>query len=289
MVTLENNFLKVSIRNQGAEITSIVNKSTVTEHIWQADVAIWPWHAPNLFPIVGGCLDDEIHVEGKSFKLGRHGFARNTDFVEGDIKPTHAKFSLVFNDSTLEVYPYKFTFQVLYDLIDNKLRVSYKVINNDDKTIYFSVGAHPAFNVPFFNNEVLEDYFLEFEEEEVLETHLLSENGLFSGNKELVPASGNRLPLTNELFAKDALVFKNLKSREISIKSKNHKHSLSVKYPYFNYMGLWAKPGASFVCIEPWLGCADSQGEKVDIKQKEAIHSLEHGHVFEVDFTIELN
>ncbi|MDB5120792.1 MAG: aldose 1-epimerase family protein [Sphingobacteriales bacterium] len=289
MVTLENNFLKVNIRSQGAEITSLINKSTVTEHVWQADADVWPWHAPNLFPVVGGCTNNEIHADGKTYRIGRHGFARNTEFAVADVKPTHAKFSLVFNENTLEVYPYKFTFQVLYDLVDNKLRISFKVINNDDKTIYFSVGAHPAFNVPFFKNEVLEDYYLEFEKEEVLETHLLSENGLFNGAKEIVPADNNRLPLTDDLFAKDALVLKDLKSRNISIKSKNHEHSLSVKYPHFNYLGLWSKPGASFVCIEPWLGCADSEGKTMDIKEKEAIHALEYGHVFEVDFTIELN
>ncbi|MDB5014441.1 MAG: aldose 1-epimerase family protein [Daejeonella sp.] len=289
MVTLENNFLKVSIRTKGAEITSITSKSTLTEHIWQADAEVWPWHAPNLFPIVGGCGNNQIHVDGKSYSLGRHGFARNAEFAVADVKSTHAKFSLAYNENTLEVYPYKFTFQVLYDLIDNKLRVSYKVINNDNKTIYFSVGAHPAFNVPFFKNEALEDYYLEFEKEEVLETHLLSQDGLFNGSKEVVPSQNNHLPLTNDLFAKDALVLKDLQSRSVSIKSKNHNHSLSVKYPYFNYLGLWAKPGASFVCIEPWLGCADSEGRTVDFKDKEAIHALELGHVFEVDFTIELS
>jgi galactose mutarotase-like enzyme len=289
MITIENNNLKVTIQNQGAEITSIINKATTTEHMWQADPEVWPWHAPNLFPIVGGCFNNEIHSEGKSYSLGRHGFARNSEFAASDLKPTHAKFSLVYDENTLAVYPYKFTFQVLYDLIDNKLRVSYKVINNDNKTIYFSVGAHPAFNVPFNTNETLEDYYLEFEEDEPLETHLLSESGLFNGTKEVVPVEAGGLPLTKELFVKDALVLKDLKSRSVTIKSKKHERSLKVKFPHFNYLGLWSKPGSSFVCIEPWLGCADTEGKKWDISEKEAIHALEHGHVFEVDFTIELN
>ena len=286
MATLENDFLKVVISTKGAQLTSIYNKATKTEQLWQADASVWPWHAPNLFPVVGGLINDELFVDGKSYPMARHGFARKSEFVFLEGNEGYASFSLPGSEKTLEIYPYKFDFQVLYTLIDNALRVTYKLINLDHKTIYFSVGGHPAFNVPFHPGERYEDYYLEFETEEKLETHLLSADGYFTGETHPVPAPGNKLYLTRNLFDQDALVFKNLKSREVCIKSDKHDQSISVEFPHFNYLGIWAKGGADFVCVEPWLGCADTVNEHVDISKKEDIQKLKQGHVFEAAFFI---
>ena len=117
---------------------------------------------------------------------------------------------------------------------------------------------------------------------------MLDKDGFFSGEVKPVNFDKNKLHLTRELFNNDALVFKNLKSREVIIKSDRHDDSLSVEFPHFNYLGIWAKPGADFVCIEPWLGCADTAGKHADISQKEDIQLLEHGHVFESAFFISI-
>ncbi len=289
MVTLENDFLKVSVQSKGAEMTSIYNKLNGIEHLWQADPKVWAWHAPNLFPVVGGCLGNEIHLDGEKYPMERHGFARHSEFNLIEATDIHAKFSLSYNNQTMAVYPFKFTFQVLYDLFDSELRVSYKVINQDDKTIWFSVGAHPAFNIPFLKNEQIEDYYIEFEQEETLVKHLLSAAGYFNGDTELVATKRAKLFLTKDLFAKDALVFKNLESQKIYLKNRKNLHFIFLSYPHFNYLGIWAKPDSGFICIEPWLGCADTAGKIIDFKEKEAIHKLEHGHVFEVDFIIGIN
>lgn len=289
MISIENEFLKVTVRSQGAEMVSIFNKETQTEHLWQADPSVWPWHAPNLFPIVGGLNNNELQVDGQAYPMKRHGFSREFEFNLLDANQIHAKFSLPFSETTLAVYPYRFEFQILYDLFGRDLRVTYKVINQDDKTIYFSIGAHPAFRVPFFPNEQYGDYYLEFETSEPLLTHLLSENGLFSGETLLVPTEGQKLWLTKNLFDRDALVFKNITSKKVTIRSKNHNHSLSVGFKDFKDLGIWAKPGADFVCIEPWLGHADTEGEVTDIQQKAGIESVEHGHVFEAAFNISLS
>ncbi len=288
MAILENDFLKVEIDAKGAQLSSIYNKATQTEHLWQADAAVWPWHAPNLFPVVGGLINDELLVNGKAYHMGRHGFARQSEFILLDADEVHATFSLPNSETTLQVYPFKFDFQVLYTLIDNAIRLTYKLVSHDDKTIWFSVGGHPAFNVPFNAGERYEDYYLEFEAEENLVTHMLSDKGFFNGKENPVPTLNKRLCLTRELFNNDALVFKNLKSREVTIRSDKHDQSLSVEFPHFNYLGLWAKPGADFVCIEPWLGCADTEDKHVDISQKEAIQRLEPGHVFESAFFISI-
>ncbi|MDB5115507.1 MAG: aldose 1-epimerase family protein [Mucilaginibacter sp.] len=288
MTIIENDLFKVAIRNQGAELTSFYNKATKVEHLWQGDTAIWPWHAPNLFPIVGGLINDTLMVNGIAYKMARHGFNRNSELLLIESDAQSAKFSLPHSEKTLAVYPYKFDFQIHYDLIDDALRVTYKVINHDKKPVYFSVGGHPAFNVPFNKGEKYEDYYLEFEVAEKLETHQLSADGFFNGKTLPVPKQGNKLFLTRDLFNNDALIFKNLRSRVVTIKSTQHDQTLTVEFPHFNYLGVWAKPGADFVCIEPWLGCADTEGKQVDISQKEAIQKLLVGHVFEAAFFLSM-
>ena len=281
MTILENEFLKVSFDKKGAQLTSLFCKATNTEHLWQADKTIWGWHAPNLFPIVGALINDELLVEGKTYKMARHGFARNSDFMFLESGNNTITYSLPYNANTLAIYPYKFDFQIIYTLIENALRMTYKLINLDSKTIYFSVGGHPAFSVPFHKGENYEDYYLEFEADEHLETHLLAPEGFFNGEAEPTPTPNKKLYLTKNMFDNDALVFKNLQSRQISIKSDKHSQALSVEFPHFNYLGIWAKGGGDFVCIEPWLGCADTANHHDDISKKEAIQQLKVGHVFE--------
>jgi galactose mutarotase-like enzyme len=288
MTTIENEFLKVSIDSKGAQLSSFFNKETGIEQLWQADADVWPWHAPNLFPIVGQLLNDELVVDGRSYPLKRHGFARLSEFILLERTDVSASFSLPYSEKTLEIYPYKFDFQILYTLIDNALRITYKLINRDKKPVYFSVGGHPAFKVPFNANERYEDYYVEFEAQENLETHLLTTEGVFSGETHPIPTTNRRLYLTHDLFANDALVFKNLKSRMVTIKSDKHDQTLSVEFPHFNYLGLWAKTTADFLCIEPWLGCADSAGIPKDITAKEAIQKTDVGHVFEASFFISI-
>jgi galactose mutarotase-like enzyme len=288
MAIIENEYLRVEIGTKGAQLSSVYDKVNNLEHLWQADPAIWPWHAPNLFPIVGQLINDELLVDGKTYPMKRHGFARQSEFILLTEEAEHVVFSLPGSEQTGHVYPYKFDFQVLYTLIDNALRVTYKLVSYDDKIIYFSVGGHPAFRVPFFPGEKYEDYYLEFEIEEHLVAHMISAEGTFSGETEAIPSPGNRLYLSRHLFDKDALVFKELKSREVIIKSDKHDKSVSVEFPHFNYLGVWAKGGADFVCIEPWLGCADTAGKHVDISQKEDIQAVQPGHVFEAAFFISL-
>ncbi|QHT71255.1 aldose 1-epimerase family protein [Rhodocytophaga rosea] len=286
MAILENEFLKINIRNKGAELTSLIDKTSGTEHLWQGDPSIWNWHAPNLFPVVGGCLNNQLQIGDKTYPMERHGFARQSEFHVNKSTNEQAIFSLPSSPKTKQVYPYDFDFQIEYTLKEKELSITYRVINTSRERMYFSVGAHPAFNVPFTSSEQYTDYFLEFEHEEKLERHLLSGSGLFNGKTEPIALEGNKLLLTKDLFKQDALVFKNLSSSVITLRSRNHNQFVRVAYSQFPYMGIWAKPGADFLCIEPWLGCADSEGEPVDISRKEAIQQVEAGNVFEKVFTI---
>ncbi|HET8827740.1 MAG TPA: aldose 1-epimerase family protein, partial [Pelobium sp.] len=267
---------------------SIVNKSNGTEYIWQANPDVWPFHAPNLFPVVGGLKDNTLNVDGKQYPLGRHGFARHVTYRRIESAPLQAIFEYRYDEETLKAYPYKFEFQVIYHLEEKALRVSYKVINMDAGDIYFSVGAHPAFNVPFNEGEKFEDYYIEFSAEEELHTYQSGSDGLLSGKTNLVDTQQNRLFLSRDLFVNDALIFKNIKSRSVILKSTKSDQQVKVSYPNFNVLGIWTKGNAPFICIEPWLGVSDTTGEAKDISEKEGIQKLEKGHVFETDYTIEI-
>lgn len=289
MTTLENDALRVSIRPKGAELTSIFEKKNGVEHLWQADAGVWGWHAPNLFPVVGACLNDEIVVENQSYPMQRHGFARHSEFALRESSATSAVFSISFSQKTLPVFPYRFELRVAYALDGANLSVTYRVQNQDEKPVFFSIGAHPAFNVPFFPGEAYSDYFVEFDREEELTTHLLDPSGLFSGAAEPVPTEGQRLHLTEHLFDRDALVFKNHTSRRVSLGSRRHDRRVTVDFPDFNFLGLWAKSGAPFVCIEPWLGCADTEHNPLPFEQREGIQRVEVGETFEAGFTISVS
>lgn len=291
MTTLENDHLRVSIRPKGAELTSIFHKPTGIEHLWQADPTVWGWHAPNLFPVVGGCLNNQLLIDGETYPIERHGFARQSIFETTESTAAHAVFSLHSSDVTRVHFPYEFEFQIIYELNGPALTITYRVVNEDDKTVFFSVGAHPAFAVPFHADEAYQDYFIDFDQDEVLETHMLSSAGYFNGETKPVATenadtSSRRLHLTKHLFDQDALVFKNLASRRVALRSHKHVHSVTVDYPAFPYLGIWAKPGAPFVCIEPWLGCADREGQPKPIQEKEAIQHVEPEGVFTASFTI---
>lgn len=287
MVVLENDKLQVTIKLKGAELSSIKDKVSGKEYIWQGNPDVWGYHAPNLFPIVGGLKDNKITISGNDYNLSRHGFARTSMFRRIESTPNHAVFSLSYDDETLKIYPYKFEFEVAYSLSGNSLTILYKVINKDDKKIYFSVGAHPAFNIPLEESEVYEDYFIEFEKEETLVSSKLSTTGLFNGQyKEF--GQSTILDLTADLFNEDALVFKNLNSRVVYLKNRKNTQSIKVDFNQFNELGIWAKPGAPFVCIEPWLGYADNELGQKDISEKPGIQTLDHGHVFESNYTISI-
>ena len=286
MVVLENDQLKVSLNSKGAELMSIIDKKDQTEYIWQGDPEYWAFHAPHLFPVVGGLNQNSLSVDGNLYPLNRHGFARTSTFRRIESAPQQAIFELRYSQETLAAYPYKFEFQVIYFLVNRSLKVVYKVINLDSKDIYFSIGAHPGFNVPFNNETSFEDYYIDFQTDEHLKSHQLAANGLFNKETVTVLTEDNKLALCYDLFEKDALVFKNIKSRSVILKSNKSTKQVKLDFPNFNYLGLWSKDKASFVCIEPWLGCADVNGDHVDISKKEAIQLLKHGHVFETDFTI---
>jgi len=289
MHVLENEFLSVGILNKGAELCSISNKINGLEYLWQAEPSVWAFHAPNLFPVVGNCMNNQIQIDGVKYPMQRHGFARHSQFILTEISDNHGVFTLECSEDTLAVYPYKFSFEVIYHLQDTEIVIVYRVINKDEKPMYFSIGAHPAFNVPFSKDGVYDDYYIEFDQDEILLKHLFNEAGLFTGDTVQLNLENRRLNLSKDLFRDGALVFKEILSKEVLIRNHQSPNFISVTYEDFKSLGIWAAPDAPFVCIEPWLGYADSAGEQKEFSHKEGIQKLDISKVFECSFTIGIN
>ncbi len=289
MLQIENDYLKVGVLSKGAELCSIINKETGKEYIWQADPDIWGNHAPILFPIVGGLKNGSYNYEGKQYFLPRHGFVRNNNNIkltgQTEIGVT---FSLSHSEETLMDYPFQFSLEITYILNKNTLTVTHKVSNPGVKPLYFSLGGHPAFNVPLFESEEYEDYYLEFDKILDLETYLLTQDGLISTRTKKITENDCRINLHKNLFNKDALIFKGIKSKKVSLVSKNSGKILSVEYDDFNDLGIWAKPAAPFVCIEPWLGHADPEKTSGNIKTKEGIITLMPSRDFSASYAIKI-
>ena len=284
--TLENQHLKISLSNHGGELHSIKGKKDNTEFLWSGDEAYWKYHAPILFPIVGKVFNGKYTVDGKTYELPQHGLARVRDFEMIEQTKNSISFELKYSEDTLKVYPFKFSLIIKYTLNDINLSIDYIVKNLDNKEMYFSIGAHPAFMCPI-ENDKFDDYYFEFNEKENASIMQLVGPGYFSKEEKPYLKDENIINLSTDLFKNNALVFKNLKSNKISLKSKNHKKYLEFDFGEFPYLGLWTKDtGAPFVCIEPWFGHADFDGFNEEFKDKAAIQSLMPNKEFHCNYNI---
>jgi galactose mutarotase-like enzyme len=233
------------------------------EYMWQAD-PIWPRHAPNLFPIVGSLLDHEYVYEGKTYKLSHHGFARDLDFEMLHQSEHSICLILQQSEATLASYPFKFTLLVTYTLSDNTLKQTFRVINDDSKDVPVSFGGHPAFNA-----KPVDEYEIVYSESENVLSNQLS--GPYINDKTIQVIEGNTISLTENTFDNDALIFQGLKSKTVSLKHTKSNHEVKVDISEFPYLGIWAKPGADYVCIEPWQGLADYASHSKNIEDKKGI------------------
>ncbi|MGL5150175.1 MAG: aldose 1-epimerase family protein [Clostridium sp.] len=291
LYTLENDNIKISAHTHGGELHSLINKNSNTEYLWNGDASFWKYHAPILFPIVGKVNNGKYTIDGKTFELPQHGLARVREFTMIEKSNNSISFELLWNKESLLVYPYKFSLVINYTLVDDGVKITYKVKNIDDKEIFFSIGAHPAFMCPLADNETQEDYYFEFNNKETTSIMLLdTATGLFSHNRADFFNNENIIPITKNLFKNDALIFDSLQSNKVSIKSKNHTKSLTMDFSGFPYMALWSQPtGAPFVCLEPWFGHADYCDFNDDFRNKEGVESLKVNEEFTCSYTVTIN
>lgn len=284
---ISNNFITACVKDLGAELFSLKRNGVNLEYIWQADNEYWGRHAPVLFPIVGKLLDDEYKYKDKIYKMSQHGFARDMKFELFEAKKNYLSFKLEQNLETLEKYPFNFELFISYRLIENRLQISYKVINHSENLMPFSIGAHPAFNWPL-DDERRSECYLRFDEIDELQRLPLTKNGILN-EKEKIELFDERLYLSKKIFKNDALVIENLDNKSILYKNCINDKFVKVGFEGFEYLGLWSKPsGAPFICIEPWHGIADFIGHNKNIEEKAGIKFLEKDEIFESYYTIEI-
>ena len=279
--TISNSTLKASIKHNGAELSSLKDNQN-KEYIWEGNPDFWGKHSPVLFPIVGTLRNNTYTVYGKEYQLPRHGFARDMEFQLVEKIANSATFSLKSNEETLKKYPFDFELQLIYTLNETALNITYKVINKSETKMPFSIGAHPAIALP----DNFENYAFEFEKEEVLQFSLL-ENDLVSNKTKILETIENLVPLNYKLFENDALVFKTLNSKSLTV-LENSKPYIKVHFEDFPSLGIWTKEQAPFICIEPWFGYSDTPENSGDLFEKEGILILNVNQTFTSKFSIQI-
>ncbi len=285
--TIGNSVLSVSVKRQGAEWCAL-KAADGTEYLWQADPAVWGRHAPLLFPIVGKLVQGRYRFEGKEYEMKPHGFARDMDFELVDSTASSLTYQLQSSPATQVQYPFDFSLKRHYGLSGNVVEITTEVTNRGEKVMPFSIGEHPAFALNWGAGDKVEDYALKFEKPERLNMRLLDANGLLTDQSERILSNKNVLPLRRDLFDRDALIFLKLKSQRVSLCSRRHPRGVTVEFAGYPHLGIWAKPGAKFVCIEPWYGHADPANHDGELMNKPGIIRLDPGQVFSCVWRVEV-
>ena len=276
--TIENEYLKVTVTTWGAQVKSVIRKLDGVEHIWQADKAVWGYHAPILFPHAGKVVDGKIEARGGVYESGQHGFARlmEHDFVEQTADTI--VLELCANEETLAKFPYDFRLVSTFSLEGDTLHHSLTVENLDEVQLPFGIGYHPAFTVPFDDLHVATDYELRFDEMEspiclnCLPTGLVQKDHYYLGN------NITSIPVDEQLFANDSHCMVNLKSRTLGLYEKGTGRGVVCDISEFPYTLIWSKPGMpKFVCIEPWHSLPSPEGGSCKWEEKPAAAILNPG------------
>lgn len=279
-ITIYNHQIKATINTLGAELIQLEKENH--NYIWTIDETYWNKTSPILFPIVGRLKNDTYTIEGKTYELPRHGFARNFEFELENQTENTVVLLFTENQETLKHYPFQFELRLKYELIENSLKINYSILNKSQETMPFSIGAHPAFAI----DGLFSDYTLDFNQSENFISYEL-EKEQFNNSFKKIPSENGKINLDYALFEKDALVFKHLKSNILTLLRKNQPY-ISVEFKGFPYLGIWTKPNAPFLCIEPWCGLADNINHNGNIYQKEGIQLLDNNTEFQREINITL-
>lgn len=284
--TIENEYLQVKINNHGAELWELWNKETKEQLIWDGRPEVWNRHAPVLFPFVGKSAGNEYTYGGNTYPMGQHGFARDMEFYivkQGENYVTH---ELCANEETKKVYPFDFYFRVTHRLEKKSLFVEWEIENRDSHELLFKVGGHPGFLLPEMEKE--KEYSLYFPEKgRLLYLFIDPATGLAMADKahELSLKNGC-LGIGKHLFDRDALIFDDEQIKEVSILRPDGSRYLTMECEGFPSMGIWAKPGAPFVCLEPWDGRCDNLGCTKELEKKPGLNRLQPGEVYKKGYKI---
>lgn len=276
--TLENEYLKVTVTTWGAQVKSVVRKSDGVEHIWQADKAVWGYHAPILFPHTGKVVDGKILAKGAEYESGQHGFARLMEHSLVLESPDRIILELRDSEETRKHFPYAFRLLSTFTLEGAALIHTLTVENHDDEAMPYGIGFHPAFTVPFDEHHTAADYELRFSEMESPLCVGCLPNGLVHGNCYYLGSNIIAIPIDEKLFSRDSHCMVNLRSKTMGVYERGSGRGVVCTIENFPYTLIWSKPGMpKFVCIEPWESLPSPEKGSSDWLQKPAAAILAPG------------
>ncbi|MEQ1518509.1 MAG: aldose 1-epimerase family protein [Usitatibacteraceae bacterium] len=284
-VVLRNAELQCEIATLGAELRSLRDARSGEEFIWQRDPAFWVGSAPILFPVIGRMKDGGYTLDGRFYEIPKHGFARDLEFTVVASSETSATLQLADSAKTRAAYPFAYLLQVTFALRQRTLHVDYRLTNRNDRVMPFALGSHPAFALPPALGAI-EDWSIVFDAVEEPVCHRVAENLLSSKAEAFSYAANNAIELSNEIFERDALIFKNIRSRRLQIVHREHGVRVDFDTGGAPVLGIWAKPGAPYVCLEPWCGYDDTSEINSDIFEKPGMLRLAAGKEFATGYSV---
>lgn len=257
--------------------------------IWLADPAYWKRHAPVLFPNVGRHFEDHYRINGVEYPSSQHGFARDSEFTCVDMTADSITHRLKSSDATRENYPYDFELKIKHVLEKNQVSVCWEVISLNDETMYFTIGGHPAFNVPAGGIGSQEQYHLTFDGRDSLSYLLIDmSSGTAVADKAYTLELENGSCLIDaHMFDKDALIFDD-QIEKAGIAFPDGTPYVELICHGFPSFGIWSVPGSPFVCLEPWMGRCDDFGFKGELPEKKYINTLDKDEIFTASYEIKI-
>lgn len=285
---LKNGNMEATVCSKGAELISL--KKDGKEYMWNAEPTYWNRHAPLLFPFVGGLKGKQYRYEGKAYGMEQHGFARDMEFTLLSQTDTKLVMAIGETEETMKIYPFRFLLEISYVLTGESLRVGWRVKNTGGKTLYFSIGGHPAFNCPMEGKGKQSEYMLRFLKDGKPLQEIISaviEGGLVGGDTLEFGLEDGYLPVTPDLFDTDTIVLEDGQTDEISLCGPDGHEYVRVEFD-MPLLGIWTpvQKNAPFLCIEPWCGRCDDADFAGELPEKRWGNALEAGEVFEKEYTI---
>ena len=265
-MNIQNEKLSLEVTLNAAEMTSLIDKKTGREILWNGDPAYWSGRNPILFPIVGSTFDKKIHLLGKEYVMGNHGFARNSVFTLVSQTENQITLRLQDNETTLAQYPFHFSLTVCYTLDDDTVNIDYLIENNDEKAMPFSFGLHPAFALDDPNQALVRFPVSETDPD--------------------TKQAFDQILMNDEFFIqRPTFILENAQSSYVDLIRNDH--TVRVSCDGYRWLAFWKKPNAKFLCIEPWHGHTDlSEQVPTDFVQREGTIVLDPHQSFYTSYTI---
>jgi len=286
LIHIASERLSAAINPFGAELTHLLDADG-RELMTDADPAYWTGRAPILFPVVGRVTGDVIRIDGAEYPMPKHGFARRMGFEVVAAEEGRAVFALTDSEETRAAYPFAFRLEVAFRLDGATLLTEVTIANRGERAMPAQFGFHPAYAWPLPYGRDRADHRILFERDEPGDLRAITPNAFIGAEGRPTPLDGRELRLDDALFANDALVWDPVRSQALRYGAQDGPR-LDIAFPDTPRLGIWTKPGARFVCVEPWHGIADPDGYAGEYRDKSGVFEIAPGKAKRIGMSVTL-